>query len=104
MKNTKVLIEELSQGKHDGILKNLYIDESKLDYQRNRYIETIQKYEDTFGEGEAEIYSAPGRSEVGGNHTDHQGGQVLATAIHFDAIAVVSTRENHGILIHPRRR
>ena len=33
--------------------------------QRKRYIETIKKYEETFGEGEVEIYSAPGRSEVG---------------------------------------
>ena len=97
MKNTKVLIEELSQGKHDGILKNLYIDESKLDYQRNRYIETIQKYEDTFGEGEAEIYSAPGRSEVGGNHTDHQHGMVLATSINLDAVAVTGLSKDGNI-------
>lgn len=36
-----------------------------------------------------EIYSAPGRSEIGGNHTDHQHGEVLATSINLDAIAIV---------------
>ena len=35
-----------------------------------------------------EIYSAPGRSEVGGNHTDHQHGRVLAASVSLDAIAV----------------
>lgn len=80
MKNTKVLVEELEQGKYDSVLLDLYVDAEKLDYQRKRYIETIKKYEETFGEGEVEIYSAPGRSEVGGNHTDHQHGMVLATS------------------------
>ena len=41
-----------------------------------------------FGEGEIEIFSAPGRSEIGGNHTDHQHGEVLAASINNDAIAV----------------
>ena len=52
MKNTKVLVEELEQGKYDSVLLDLYVDAEKLDYQRKRYIETIKKYEETFGEGE----------------------------------------------------
>ena len=45
MKNTKVLVEELEQGKYDSVLLDLYVDAEKLDYQRKRYIETIKKYE-----------------------------------------------------------
>lgn len=97
MKNTKVLVEELEQGKYDSVLLDLYVDAEKLDYQRKRYIETIKKYEETFGEGEVEIYSAPGRSEVGGNHTDHQHGMVLATSINLDALAVVGASKDENI-------
>lgn len=42
MKNTKVLVEELEQGKYDSVLLDLYVDAEKLDYQRKRYIETIK--------------------------------------------------------------
>lgn len=44
-----------------------------------------------------EIYSAPGRSEVGGNHTDHQHGMVLATSINLDALAVVGASKDENI-------
>ena len=97
MKNTKVLVEELEQGKYDSVLLDLYVDAEKLDYQKKRYIETIKQYEETFGEGEVEIYSAPGRSEVGGNHTDHQHGMVLATSINLDALAVVGASKDENI-------
>ena len=65
------------------------MDKGVLDYQNVRYQEAIRKYEELYGAGEAEIYSAAGRSEVGGNHTDHQHGEVLAASINLDAIAVV---------------
>ena len=86
MKNMKVLAEEILQGKHDEILKEIYVDESVLEYQRKRYIKAIEEFENTFGEGDVEIYSAPGRCEVGGNHTDHQHGMVLphpSTRMHW---------------------
>ena len=43
-----------------------------IDYQKNRYINALSKYENFFDDEDVEIYSAPGRTEVGGNHTDHQ--------------------------------
>ncbi len=97
MKNMKVLAEEILQGKHDEILKEIYVDESVLEYQRKRYIKAIEEFENTFGEGDVEIYSAPGRCEVGGNHTDHQHGMVLATSINQDALAVVG-RSGDGMI------
>ena len=95
MKNSAVLKGELLQGKHSALFKDIYLDESLLDDQNKRYADAVAKFEELFGEKEVEIYSAPGRSEVGGNHTDHQLGMVLATSINLDAIAVVSkTGEN----------
>lgn len=95
MKNSKVLCEELEQGKYSQLLKEIYIDESMVPYQQERYIKAVKGYEEIFGENDVEIYSAPGRSEVGGNHTDHQHGMVLATSINLDALAVVSRNDSN---------
>lgn len=61
----------------------------------NKIDNAIGIFKDTFNCTEGiQIYSAPGRSEIGGNHTDHQNGCVLAAAINKEAIAVVSPKEN----------
>ena len=89
MKTTKELKELFVSGEKDELLRDIYIDEALLDYQRQRYADAISRYEELYGCGEAEIYSAPGRSEIGGNHTDHQNGEVLAASINLDAIGIV---------------
>lgn len=93
MKETKVLFGEIEAGQQDGRLKEIYVDGAMLSYQKERYQKAIHRFEELYGAGEMEIYSAPGRSEVGGNHTDHQHGQVLAAAINLDAIGVVRRTE-----------
>lgn len=97
MKNTKVLLGEFEAQKHNDRLKEIYVDEGLLAYQNKRYQEAIQEYEKIYGEGEVEIFSAPGRSEVGGNHTDHQHGEVLAASINLDGIAVVGRLDENKI-------
>ena len=72
MMNTKVLAEELNKKSFEERLREVYVDTGVTDYQKKRYQKAIQEYENLYGEQEVEIYSAPGRSEVGGNHTDHQ--------------------------------
>ncbi len=92
---TKVLSEELKSQKFQERLNEIYVDTGVLGYQTERYQRAIKKFEELYGEQEVELYSAPGRSEVGGNHTDHQHGEVLAASINLDAIAVVNkTSEN----------
>lgn len=90
MTNTKNIIQQLHNGHYDKRLLDIYIDAEKISYQRARYKKAIQSYENCFGESDVEIYSAPGRSEIGGNHTDHQHGEVLAASINKDAIAIVT--------------
>lgn len=80
---------ELREGKLDSRLEEIYVDASMVERQRQRYLDAVDRFEELYGSGEAEIYSAPGRSEVGGNHTDHQRGKVLATSVNLDAVAVV---------------
>ena len=87
--DTKKIIELIESGNFDEKLIDIYVDTDQLEYQKKRYIDTIAKFEEYYGEGEVQIFSAPGRSEIGGNHTDHQHGKVLACAINRDAIGVV---------------
>lgn len=94
MVKANLLIEELKNNKYDELLKDIYVDENLVEYQCSRYVKAIDKYISLYGETDVEIYSAPGRSEVGGNHTDHQHGCVLAAAINLDAIAVVGKNDN----------
>lgn len=91
--HSNTLIKELKEGIWDERLIDIYIDHSLLEAQKKRYIEAIEKYVDLYGDGDIEVYSAPGRSEVGGNHTDHQHGEVLAAAINLDVIAIVGKKE-----------
>ena len=94
MKNINDYISTFKNGSYDELLKDIYVDESMLEYQKNRYEYSLINFKSLYGEQEIEIYSAPGRSEVGGNHTDHQYGKVIATSLNLDAIAVVSKRED----------
>lgn len=87
------IINDLNKNKYDELLNDIYVDKDLLDYQRSRYVKAIEKYITLYNNTEVEIYSAPGRSEVGGNHTDHQHGEVLAAAVNLDAIAVVGKVE-----------
>lgn len=89
MRETESLLGELKARQQDKKLKEIYVDEGMVSYQRERFQNAIRRFEELYGAGEAEVYSAPGRSEVGGNHTDHQHGEVLAASINLDAIAVV---------------
>lgn len=73
----------------DSALTNLY--GAAAPAQKERYLRVLNAYGDLYGTaGEVGIFSAPGRSEVCGNHTDHNHGKVLAAAINLDAIAVAA--------------
>jgi len=59
------------------------------DRATGRYAEMESRFFSYFGEGEYRVFSAPGRSEIGGNHTDHNYGKVLACAVSVDTVAFV---------------
>ena len=89
MTNSQVLKEQIISGAHDELLKEIYVDAGRVCENRKRYVQAIECFEGLYGEGEVCIFSAPGRSEIGGNHTDHQHGEVLAASINKDCIAIV---------------
>lgn len=97
MCTTKEWKERLSSGQLDQRLLEIYVDPGLVTAQRARYEKAIEAFVELFGDGEAQLYSAPGRSEVGGNHTDHQQGEVLAAAVNLDAVAVARKRDDHKV-------
>ena len=69
--------------------------------QKARYLGALDAFEALFGsEKEIAVFSAPGRTEIGGNHTDHNGGRVLAGSVDFDVIAVVAKEEGDTVCVH----
>ncbi len=99
MREFKLLKKELESGKYDELFADIYEDVNLTAYQRQRYIKLLKLFEETFSEREVAVYSAPGRSEVCGNHTDHQRGEVIATSINLDAVAVVSYNDENIIRV-----
>lgn len=92
-------MESFASGKMDDKLSLLYGNAKLvLEQQRQRYMDAVQEFTKLYPNREAlHIYSAPGRTEIGGNHIDHQHGCVLAAAVNLDAIAVVSFHEEQVI-------
>ena len=91
--NCKELIQNITSGNYDQELKTLYADESMLEMQKNRYISALESFYVNFGDADGvHIFSAPGRTEICGNHTDHQHGMCVAGAINLDVIAVARGR------------
>ena len=92
MANCNTLIEQLKGQKHDRALAALYLsngNEGELEPARGRAIRVAETFGQTFGlrtEG-AVLFSGPGRSELGGNHTDHQHGHVLCGSVNLDMLA-----------------
>lgn len=98
MKSYNEYIQEIKSGIYDDRLMEIYLDKDMVPYNVKRYEEAILKFTELFGEKSVEIYSAPGRSEVSGNHTDHQKGHVLATSLNLDAIGVAAPTDD--MMIH----
>ena len=92
MKPISIWKQELSDGVHTARLASLYCcAPEQTPAQAARYEAVLNGLEATFGtHAEAGLYSAPGRTEIGGNHTDHQHGRVLAGSVNIDMIAAAA--------------
>ncbi len=84
----KTELSRLSAGALDGALARLY-GKSHLEEARGRCAHAVSLFEETFHCRPEALFSAPGRTEIGGNHTDHQNGHVLAAAVDLDILAAV---------------
>ncbi len=84
---------KLENGEMNKRLAVLY-GENAVEKQKNRYLKVLEKYHETFPDSaEAELFSAPGRTEIGGNHTDHQHGCVVAASVDVDIVAAAAKND-----------
>ena len=84
------LIERINDG-DNPVFKVLYGASSPvLKEQASRYLKLINEFKSFSGSDEASLFSSPGRTEIGGNHTDHNYGRVLAGAVNLDNIAIAA--------------
>lgn len=95
------IIAKLESGDLNDELKKVYVTDSAVEEQKLRYIRTLKKFVELFDDDrQVMVLSAPGRTEICGNHTDHNNGKVLAGAINLDAIAVAA--ESDEMVIHEK--
>ena len=97
--NSTELKNRIHSGEFDLKLLDIYGEEKQVEYQRKRYNDAINKFEKFYGDGDISVFSAPGRTEIGGNHTDHQHGEVLAASINLDAIGIVKKTDDRVVRV-----
>ena len=102
MKDLHQLAAGLAAGRWDGAFAALYACAGRpVDQCRARYARLIQGFAAAFGDGARDyaFYSAPGRTELGGNHTDHQHGRVLAASVDLDVIALAAPNGTNTVRV-----
>jgi galactokinase len=93
-------IEKVKNSKLHEIYPKLYGNVKNYDEIDLRFINLLKKHDQFFNKKQALLFSTAGRSELGGNHTDHNLGKVLAATINLDTIAAVNkTDDNIAVLI-----
>jgi len=93
------LTEKINNG-NNPLFRELYgNDEVILKQQSERYATLMNDFKETFHTDDVQLFSSPGRTEIGGNHTDHNYGRVLAGAVNLDNIAVAAKNSTNTIRI-----
>ena len=101
----KELLRAVNAGEHDEILTQLYALDGRaesLSAAHQRVSHVIEAFMADFesGEGDAALFSGPGRTEIGGNHTDHQHGNVLCGSVDMDMLACAAPNGSRTIRVH----
>jgi galactokinase len=87
--------------KFRALLAELYGNDKKtIRHHTDRYQRLLDQYQQNFGDHDIELFSTPGRIEIGGNHTDHNHGRVLAASINLDAIAAAARAADDTITLY----
>lgn len=81
------------------LMKDLYGEEGVAE-NAARYQYVAEKFAEEFKNDEFELFSAPGRTEIGGNHTDHNHGKVLAGSIRLDCVAAASKNNSNTVNVY----
>lgn len=88
-----VIKNAISFGEYDGAFARLYGKE-RLEEQKARFSALCDDFLARYGDLDGELYSVPGRTEISGNHTDHNHGKVLAASVDIDVVAVAAKTDD----------
>lgn len=88
------MIEKIQNGAYERAFAALYAD---TDAAARRWLKAAERFSRLYGRQASTLISAPGRTEIGGNHTDHQQGRALAAAVDLDIICVCAKNDEHVI-------
>jgi len=91
------IISKFQKDKIKKLFKDIY--QTSADDAPERYSVIHNSFIDRYGEGSYRIFSAPGRSEIGGNHTDHNNGRVLAASVTCDTVCFARKRSDMQVRI-----
>ncbi|HPE95684.1 MAG TPA: galactokinase family protein [Bacillota bacterium] len=92
------ILSSISTGGHDTALDALY-GAKKREIQRARWKNAAEKFIEKYGDREAMMFSVPGRSEICGNHTDHNRGAVIAAAVDLDVIGLAAKNDGNTVRV-----
>jgi len=90
--------EVVKSEKAVSLFKQMY-GENRVEENAKRYEMVAECFAKEFGDREFEFFTAPGRTEIGGNHTDHNHGKVLAGSVHLDCVAAASANGTHTVTL-----
>ena len=104
MSDWKTLEQEISSGVYDTSLAGLYApggEQAALEKAKERALHVVRQFGSAFPENmeQAVLFSGPGRTEIGGNHTDHQHGHVLCGSVDLDILACAAPNGENRIRI-----
>lgn len=100
MPNVQELKAQLMSGAYDDRLRRVYVTEDAVQEQRARYAALAETFASLYNaDRDVRLFSAPGRTEVGGNHTDHNHGRVLAAGINLDAAAAAAKNDENIVRV-----
>lgn len=97
-------INRLNDEKTRKLFKTLYGDcANVIDAQIDRYKGDVKRYGELFSQDDdIEIFSTPGRTEIGGNHTDHNHGKVLAAGVDLDSVGIAAKTDDNIIKVYSK--
>ena len=90
-------IQMLESEKSRKLMAALY-GETAVEANRERYQNLVKSFQKKFAEEDITLFSSPGRTEISGNHTDHNHGKVLAGSINLDCVGVAA--KNNSSKVH----
>jgi galactokinase len=99
MANTDILIAKINNGDNKAFRELYGNDPAELKRNAKRYAGLLKLFDKEFGKKDVDLFSSPGRTEIGGNHTDHNWGRVLAGAVNLDNVAVAGKNNTNTIRI-----